>query len=383
MASLPERFRRDERGIAIVFVAMGMVALLGATTLAIDVGMLMTARTQTQSAADAGALAGAIALVNEDFNDRTATGPAVVGAISAATDTGNRVLGSSVSITPADVTFPLGPGGATNRVRVLVTRSAARGNPLSTFVAGIFGADTADMTAFATAEASPSNAATCTAPFVISDRWTERQTAPWDPGDTFLAYPSNPSLPADIYKPASDAAYTGYNAERDKGLRLTIKAGTGNNIEPSFYYGLAIPGSSGADDYQWNIENCNTNLVHFGDMLTAEPGNMVGPTKQGIEALIAKDPDAYWDATNKRVVSGMNPSPRVKVVPVFDPKFYADGKKAGRTADLKAANFIGIFVEGMQGNDVVARITPVTGVYDGSAGAAPQGAFTRAIRLVE
>ena len=190
-------------------------------------------------------------------------------------------------------------------------------------------------------------------------------------------------MPADVYRGAADALYTGYNADRDRGLRITIKAGTGNNIDPSFYYGLALPLDTGASDYEWNIQNCNTTVLRFGQLLTAEPGNMVGPTLQGIEDLIAQDPQAYWDTANNRVASSMNPSPRVKLVPVFDPKFYADGKKNGRNADLKAANFIGVFIEGISSGDVIARITPVTGIYDGNAGPAPAGAFPRAIRLVQ
>jgi hypothetical protein len=63
--------------------------------------------------------------------------------------------------------------------------------------------------------------------------------------------------------------------------------------------------------------------------------------------------------------------------------FYAIGKKNGRNADLKAANFIGVFVEGLQGNDVRARIVPIPGILDDAAGPAPPGAFPRAIRLVE
>jgi len=55
----------------------------------------------------------------------------------------------------------------------------------------------------------------------------------------------------------------------------------------------------------------------------------------------------------------------------------------GRTADLKVANYIGVFIEGFQGNDVVARITPVAGVYKGNAGPAPVDAFPRAIVLVQ
>ena len=67
----------DETGMSLVFVSVGFMAFFAATTLAIDVGLFMTARTQAQSAADAGALAGATAFVYESFDDRTVGGPAV------------------------------------------------------------------------------------------------------------------------------------------------------------------------------------------------------------------------------------------------------------------------------------------------------------------
>src|SRR5262249_48881397 len=94
---------RDERGISLVFVGAGFMASMPAATLAIDVGMLMTARNQAQNAADAGALAGAVSLAFNSYTNRTSTGPAVQAAISAAT--ANPVIGASVSINPTDVTF--------------------------------------------------------------------------------------------------------------------------------------------------------------------------------------------------------------------------------------------------------------------------------------
>ena len=47
---------------------------------------------------------------------------------------------------------------------------------------------------------------------------------------------------------------------------------------------------------------------------------MHGPTVQGIEALIAKDPNAYWDSSAKCVLgSSFGRSPRVCLVPIYDP----------------------------------------------------------------
>ena len=75
MATRFQHLRRDERGMSFVWVGMGFMAFFAATTLAIDVGMFMTARSQAQNAADAGALAGATALVFDDYDDRSATRP--------------------------------------------------------------------------------------------------------------------------------------------------------------------------------------------------------------------------------------------------------------------------------------------------------------------
>src|SRR5688500_17287296 len=120
------RLSRDESGMSYVFIGLGLMAFLSASMLAIDVGMLMTARNQAQNSADAGALAGAVALYYEDYDDRTATGPAVTSALDSARQ--NQVMSGQVSIEPGDVEFPNDPGGNPSRVRVTVYRNAARGN---------------------------------------------------------------------------------------------------------------------------------------------------------------------------------------------------------------------------------------------------------------
>src|ERR671920_1482667 len=112
----------------------------------IDVGMVMTARSQAQNSADAGALAGATALVYDDFNNRTPTGPAVTSAIAASL--ANKVMGGPVTVTPPDVTFPTNPTtGVANRVQVTVFRQ------VNTLIAKYFQIETADIRAVATAEA--------------------------------------------------------------------------------------------------------------------------------------------------------------------------------------------------------------------------------------
>jgi hypothetical protein len=163
-----------------------------------------------------------------------------------------------------------------------------------------------------------------------------------------------------------------------------IRAGTGNNIEPTMYYSWKMPGEDiGADFYNENIVACNTSVVGYKYLMTQEPGNMNGPTMQGIDDLIDQDPDAYWDNVKNKVHSTNNPSPRVFPIPLYDPEYYAWGKANGRNADLRMANWIGFFVERRDGNNVFGRITPILGVIDKNAGPAPAGMFPQAIRLVE
>jgi Flp pilus assembly protein TadG len=405
------RLSADESGMSYVFVGLSLMSLLGASMLAIDVGMLMTARNQAQNAADAGALAGAAALYYDDFDDRSAEGPAVTSAIAAAK--ANLVMPRKdatkkedgvVDIDPSDVEFPNDELGQPTRVKATVYRTAARGNPLSTLIAGFFKMPTAGVAATATAEVSPANAMTCVKPFTIPDKWIEMQTAPWDGDDQYDAFDKkgNPLKPcavpgpgcADIYIPAADCAtcppnpnYTGYNNEKERGQRLVIRASTGNNITVSFYFSLSIGGMAGTGgaDYRWNIANCNQTIMHWGDPLVQEPGAMEGPTIQGIVELIAKDPNAYWD-TAKNDIAGSSyqgQSPRVFPIPLYDPEYYAWGKANGRNADLRMANWIGFFVERREGNNVFGRITPILGVIDENAGPAPAGMFPQAIRLVE
>src|SRR5205809_3763979 len=108
---------RDEQGMSFVYVGMGFMGFLAASTLAVDVGMFMTARAQAQNAADAGALAGAVALVQNSYFDRTASGPAVQSTINTATS--NQIMGGAPSVLTSDVSFPNDPAtGQPDRVQV-------------------------------------------------------------------------------------------------------------------------------------------------------------------------------------------------------------------------------------------------------------------------
>ena len=111
---------------------------------------------------------------------------------------------------------------------------------------------------------------------------------------------------------------------------------------------------------------------------------MNGPTISGAELLIAKDPGAYWNtSTNRMEGSAFGHSPRVFPIPLYDPPFYDEGKRNGRIADLKTANWIGFFLEEIQGNGIWGRIIPINGIRDRNHEGPPEGLNPKAIRLVE
>src|SRR5205823_7277454 len=246
MPSPLQRLRHDERGMSFIFVGVGFFAFLACTTLAIDVGMFMTARSQAQNAADAGALAGATALVFNSYTDHSAGGPVVQSAVKTAR--ANAVMGSAPSVGAADVTFLNDASGQPNRVRVQVYRVAARSNAVPTLIGPIFGVPTVNITAIAVGEASPANAETCVKPFTIPDRWREAGGKPWTPDSTFDMYDNKGKLlpNPDIYiGPGDPVNYTGYNATRDRGLELRLKADNKTKLTASFYNPWDLPGSVG------------------------------------------------------------------------------------------------------------------------------------------
>ncbi len=390
-----ERLRTDETGMSFVFLSMTLMSFLAATMLAIDVGMFMNARTEAQRAADAGALAGATALVFDDFDDHSDGGPAVTSAISTAQ--ANGVAHGTPSVLPIDVQFPMNPvTGRQDLVEVTVHRTAARANAIPTLIGQIFGHESGNITATATATAAPAGGAMCVLPFTIPDRWIEKQTGPWTPDDTFDMYEEKgnkqnsgaPLADPDIYIPPGTKEATGYDPERDKGLTIVLKNNNGGKVAPSFYNPWDLPGSVGGDDYRENISGCNPHLVELGNPMEPENGNMVGPTKQGGDDLINQDPGAHWD-DDCNCVMGSDPkfkgrSPRVRIAPLYDPSLYASGQQTGKSQpDLKVVNYLGFFIEEVTGGgEITGRITPITGlVVAGSP--TPVGAFAQAIMLVK
>src|SRR5712664_4909361 len=125
---------RDERGVAMMYVAVFLLSSLWLVSLAIDMGKLMTTKTELQKAADAAALAGASAI--DPATGRVTQATARTRAAAAASaNTALRERAEPVVIDPDnDVSFP-----GVRRVKVTVHRQASTGNPMTTIFAQTLG----------------------------------------------------------------------------------------------------------------------------------------------------------------------------------------------------------------------------------------------------
>jgi Flp pilus assembly protein TadG len=101
---------KKQKGAAAIMVAVSLLTLLSFAALAIDIGNLMVARSQAQTAADAAALAGAQCLyaqpTNASCNNATAANPDWVDSQSEAVSFGpsNSIQGATVQLPSSNVT---------------------------------------------------------------------------------------------------------------------------------------------------------------------------------------------------------------------------------------------------------------------------------------
>ena len=156
-------------------------------------------RGQAQNAADAGALAGAVAMAFDanGWTDRTPTGPARASALRMAqvhsiwgqppnVDVNTDVFftGLPAAMCPADA------NGRTPCIRVDVYRNQARGNPLPAIFGLAVGLVNQGVRATATARVAVADASDCLKPWVIPDKWAgqprhRRSDDTWTADDTF------------------------------------------------------------------------------------------------------------------------------------------------------------------------------------------------------
>jgi uncharacterized membrane protein YgcG len=138
----------------------------------------------------------------------------------------------------------------------------------------------------------------------------------------------------------------------------------------------------GAARYRQNICACNASTIDLDTEYLIEPGNMVGPTYQGVRTLIELDPDAYWDDRLNKLVSkhGMD-SPRVITVALFHP---GEVSKPGRQY-IRFNNFVRVFIEDQASpqDGVTGRVLYyVPGVGSAGRDAQTTGSLVRVLQLI-
>jgi len=399
----------DERGAVLVQVAIALLVLIAMATFVVDHGVMWVSRVQAQNAADAGALSGAIARAYDELTSPPASnGKAFNSAMGAAL--ANNVWTAAPT---AQVSWACPTGIAGSCVRVDVYRNGEFGStPLPTIFGKLLNISSQGVRATATARVATGNATNCMRPFSVADKWIEiggsvNEFNHWEKGKEL-----NPH--DDYVPPSGSSSGSGFRLPDDFGQPVTLKSGNPNSgseaITSGWHLPVRLPDGlggyvSGGSDYSAAIANCIGHPVSIGQYLPLENGVMNGPTKAGIDELVAKDPGASWDAASKRITGSCVPgcapiSPRVVPITVFDIDEFqwrsagpGDWSSAWKTYPanpcptggkcVRVANILGFFVDGMSGSDVVGHLTSYPGEFAAGAPSVGGGAaFLMNIQLV-
>jgi len=333
----------SERGAVLIQTSLAAFVLIGFSTFVVDYGVLWVARHQAQNAADAGAMAGALARAYEDFDDPPdPAGPAAQYAqrIAAA----NLVWGApGAALVSFDGACPAEAGAPFRCVRTDVYRDARHGNALPAWFAPVLGLpSTQAMRATARAQVMIANGTNCLRPWAIPDNWLEPGGVRPTPADTFNVYDERPGTPTpgaelapphDIYQPptAGDAG-TGYmfatgNLVGEAGdfgasIPLTLSTDPSNKTDSIFPgWVVALKPAAG---YAASVSACNGEQVDIDDQMTVAAS---APRAADFNELFALDPGAAWDSANRTIANSCAPgcapfSPRLVAIALFDAELF-------------------------------------------------------------
>jgi hypothetical protein len=344
--------RTDREGQTLAIVAVSMVALLALLSLGIDLGMAYTARAEAQRVADSAALAGAsVFLRNPTPFQVQDTADAWAREYAARNVVRNRPVDPVEDV----MVWVLLEEG---KVRVRVER---RGLP--TWFARLLGRDQLTVSARAAASVLDSGVAECLKPWAVIDLFHINGVRP--PFDSI--YDQN--NPAHRYEANTNDASdpTGWGAQNDDlGRRMVIKAQDPNspNVpQPGVFLPLRLPddpnqvdcspGGGGGAAYRNNICSCNSTPIQIDDQLPIEPGNMVGPTNQGVRDLLKLETRRLeWDEGLKAVVDRDNNNAIVtqsaRIVPMI--LIGPDQIQKSGMQYVTVRNLSLFFVEGFEGS---------------------------------
>jgi hypothetical protein len=172
-----------------------------------------------------------------------------------------------------------------------------------------------------------------------------------------------------------------------------------DQLSSGFFFPFQIGNDPGASAYRNNITGCNPSTTYIGVPMQIQTGDMVGPTRQGIDQLISQDPSAVWVPPSyvggvlqpgTGVVTGSNQanwtdSPRVIKIALFDPNQVAALR--GGSVNITFNNIALMFLEGfapVQGNPNKAPLVARFLYYAKGTGGGPvTGPLAKVLRLVQ
>jgi len=370
---------RKQDGLTAVLVTLLLTGLCGAAAMAVDVGVLYSARTSAQSAADAAALAGAFTFLKPANAQPTAATNAAIAMAKA-----NSILGSAVVITSTNITVDQ----ANKRVTVTVPRTGSNGIPA--FFLGIFGVTHTDVSAVATAEASPvATGSICLRPIFVPNTIlsTETPSQACTDGQVILGpdgamspwLKANPQLLGQLDT-----------------IRPTSPQGA---LAPSQYYSLDFSNGAGGGASVYScalgssLADCGITptVAACGTSYPTENGDMKQPTQTGIGNLLGATPDT-WVGQGAYLHSNgtiTDTSSQLIVAPVWDDccPTCAIGSGGGNVTIIGFSNW---FVQGLGSVDgdpgVIANFVNAAGCAAGGGGngggLATNASFGIPVRLV-
>jgi len=337
-----------QQGSVSVVLALAVVALIGFAALTVDLSYLHFKRASLQKAADAAAMAGAASLLSHR-GDLTAIQNITLEIARANLSDDDEPM---AAVTGQDVDFFVNGNlqGDADALEVSIVRLNERANPVKLFFGSVVGTDKTELGATARASIVFLCSSQCVKPFIVPTKfnWDDLADAPGS------KYYGNGELDIESQPEMDSVDVLGFN-QSDVGTQITLKYGDPKDtIVPSHYSAVDFPPVNkgapvtGASEYKLNIAGCegsNRVLLELDDELYLEPGNMVGPTESGLDQLVAQDPFAYWDETDKSIKGSDydNPldSPRVSIIAFYDPRF---PPVSGRNT-LKVYQLGAVFVE--------------------------------------
>jgi len=276
---------KSEKGTVIVMVALSMMTLMMATALVADVGRLYLAKIRLQAGADAAALAAATTLFSEHN-------------LILASNTARGYVNQNVH---EYYKYNYQADQNQNSFTVNLEQDVAF------FFAPIMGINTSKIKATATAKASTIISALGVVPFGV-----EQQNFEF-------------------------------------GEQYTLKYGAGDKPAHGGNFGGLALGGNGANTYRDNIKYGYNGELEIGQQVTTKPGNMAGPTDQGVSYRISQC--THGCSYNTQIEANC---PRVVITPIINA--IPDGGRTTATIVGFAAFFLEATQDGAKGQkDVIGR----------------------------